>query len=85
MKNSPAINWNTWTPEGAEHSQFKIGTEFYSCDTHRWRCTDIGSRVIVAIRIDEHKDKTWYDGPPYAVAETVFDEYSRQGVTLVKI
>jgi len=44
------------------------------------RCTDIGTRVIVAIRIDDHPDDpSWYNGPPYAVAESVFDEYDQQG------
>ncbi|HEY1943980.1 MAG TPA: hypothetical protein VGH40_17855 [Roseiarcus sp.] len=32
-------------------SDFAIGLEFW-CGAHRWRCTDIGSRVVVAIRID---------------------------------
>ena len=65
---------------------------------HLWRCTDIGSRVVVAIRldraetvsvvvrggkpgpetrsvIDSRDDPSWFNGPPYAIAETVFDEY----------
>lgn len=84
-----------------EHDEFHIGLEFW-CGGRRWRCTDIGSRVIVAIRVDEteiatseagvvtHKVLTgdeaeregWYRGPPYAVAETVFDEYDLGGCTL---
>ena len=76
-----------------EHSDFHIGCEFMTA-TGRWRCTDIGSRTIVAIKIDPielvqletgHKTKRhlsyaeaeregWFDGPPYALAETVFDE-----------
>ena len=42
----------------------------------------VGSRVIVAIRIDDHPDDaSWYNGLPYAVAECVFDEYDQQGCT----
>ncbi|MBV8492071.1 MAG: hypothetical protein JO162_01175 [Alphaproteobacteria bacterium] len=34
-----------------QHSEFKIGGTF-RCDGRLWRCTDIGTRTIVAIRID---------------------------------
>ena len=78
-----------------DHSEFEIGLEF-RCGDGIFRCTDVGSRVIVAIRVDEvevgtkHEDgaithstlsraeaeaKGWFDGPPFAVAELVFDEY----------
>ena len=30
---------------------FVIGEEFYTA-TGKWRCTDIGTRVIVAVRVD---------------------------------
>ena len=33
-------------------SEFQIGCEFAS-DGGRWRCTDVGTRVVVAIRIDQ--------------------------------
>jgi hypothetical protein len=34
------------------------------------------------MRIDDHPDDpSWYNGPPYAVAEYVFDEYGQQGCT----
>ena len=49
---------------------FRIGKEFYTA-TGKWRCTDIGTRVIVAIRLDKD-DVSWYAGPPFAVAESVF-------------
>lgn len=55
------------------YDDFSVGTEFYT-DTGRWRCTDKGTRVIVAIHLDKD-DERWYNGPPYAVAEQVFDEY----------
>jgi hypothetical protein len=78
------------------HSDFIIGGEF-RCGGHQWRCTDIGARVIVAIRIDgvgvgsnvaalrrtltrdEAEADGWFNGPPYAVLETVFDEDDMQG------
>ncbi len=74
------------------HTEFAIADTFW-CGGRQWRCTDIGSRTIVAIRIDsvdvastapdlcrtlsqaEAEAEGWFKGPPYAVAETVFDEY----------
>jgi len=64
------------------HSDFHIGVEF-EVGEKLWRCTDVGSRVIVAVCLSDHpKDPSWYDGPPYAVAEFVFDEDSIQGCKL---
>ena len=34
-----------------KHSEFTTGGEFW-CGCRQWRCTDIGKRTIVAIRID---------------------------------
>ena len=56
-----------------KHSDFEIGTEFLTA-VGRWRCTDVGARTIAAIRLDLDHDPSWYNGPPYAVAEYVFDE-----------
>lgn len=77
------------------HSDFKIGTLFRSGHGFaEWRCTDVGTRVITAIRLDrvekcvmengekktiimrftQARDEGWFNGPPYAVHETVFDE-----------
>ncbi len=42
--------------------------------TGRWRCTDVGTRTIVAIRLNHDDDPRWYEGPPYAIVEHVFDE-----------
>lgn len=75
-----------------KHADFSIGLEFMT-DTGQWRCTDIGTRTITAIKISEvqvtHQaddgqltsevvctDSSWFSGPPYAVAESVFDEDS---------
>lgn len=73
------------------HNEFTVGGEFW-CGGRQWRCTDIGTRTITAIRIDrvqvdsttpelrrlldreEAERDGWFNGPPYAVAEIVFDE-----------
>ena len=77
-----------------DHSCCQIGTEF-RCGEKIYRCTDVGSRSIVAIRVDgvevstmsngdistkilarsEAETDGWFNGPPYAIAEIVFDEY----------
>ena len=60
------------------HSDFTIDGEFVTA-TGTWRCTDIGARTIVAIKISGYDDPSWFNGPPYAVAEVVFDEDDREG------
>lgn len=59
-----------------KHSDFEIGLEFGTA-TGLWRCTDIGTRTIIAINVTD--DSSWMNGPPYAVAERVFDEYDMDG------
>ena len=61
-----------------KRADFSIGCEFLTA-AGRWRCTDIGKRTIAAIRLDHDDDASWYNGPPYAVVETVFDEYDFEG------
>lgn len=74
------------------HKEFTIGGTFW-WSNRQWRCTDIGTRTIIAIRIDsvavgstkpelrrtigyaEALADGWFNGPPYAVAESVFDEH----------
>jgi hypothetical protein len=34
-----------------KHSDFHIGTEFFT-GAGKWRCTDVGTRVIVAISLE---------------------------------
>lgn len=53
-----------------------IGDEFTTA-TGRWRVTDVGTRVVVAIKVSSVSDPSWLDGPPYAVVETVFDEHDQ--------
>jgi len=75
------MSMSDFTPTGMNHTDFFIGCEFMT-GSGKWRCTDIGTRVIVAIRIDDHPDDpSWYNGPPYAVAEHTFDEYDQEGCT----
>src|SRR3954451_102548 len=75
-----------------EHFEFVIG-EAFTTGHGLWRCTDVGTRTVVAIRIDSaevvsvlggrethsvvdpRRDPSWLHGPPYALVETVFDEY----------
>jgi hypothetical protein len=82
-----------------ELSDFKIGGEFNFAGK-RWRCTDIGTRVVAAICLEpvtvgyvtsnsdsvkrRDNDPSWFNGPPYAVSETVFDEYDQPACTVVK-
>ena len=86
-----------------QHCDFAIGLEFW-CAEKRWRCTDVGTRVIVAISLeprdmvrlerglDGHSkrieiryvstDPRDLSGPPYGVAECVFDEHDVEGCSL---
>lgn len=62
--------------------EFRLQGDFY-CAGKKWRCTDIGTRIITAICISNHtKDPSWLNGPPYACAEAVFDEYDQEGCSL---
>jgi hypothetical protein len=79
-----------------EHKDFSIGQEFL-CGGKRWRCTDVATRVIVAICVseititseysaitqtvskEEAETQGWFNGPPYAVEEIVFDEDDMEG------
>lgn len=54
-------------------SDFRIGLEFWMSGK-QYRCTDVGSRTAVAIRLDPNLDSSWFKGPTYAVVEHVIDE-----------
>lgn len=56
-----------------KHADFRIGLEFVGSAGFRWRCTDVGTRTILAILLDR-SDAHWYQGPPYIAKEVVFDE-----------
>jgi hypothetical protein len=62
---------------GMKHADFQIGTEFLTA-TGRWRVTDIGTRTVIAIKLDR-PDMGDFNGPPYSVLESVFDEYDFDG------
>jgi hypothetical protein len=76
--------------------EFSVRKIFW-CGDRKWLCTDIGTRIVVAICLDDLRiikcghaasgdctahqltretflQEGWLYGPPYAVAETVFDE-----------
>lgn len=57
-------------------NEFIIGQSFWLTGLE-WKCTDIGTRTICAIQLDKN-DPSWYNGPPYAVAECVIDEYDQE-------
>jgi len=59
---------------------FELGKEFYTA-TGKWRCTDIGTRVTVAIHLNQEEPMN-YNGPPYSIPENVFDEYDVEGCSL---
>jgi hypothetical protein len=83
-----------------KYSDFIIGQEFL-CGGKRWRCTDVGTRVIVAICVseititseyaamtqtvskEEAETQGWFNGPPYAVEEIVFDQNDMEGCEAV--
>lgn len=35
------------------HEEFRIGMEFW-CGGRRWRCTDVGTRTVVAVCLERH-------------------------------
>ncbi len=51
--------------------QYQIGTEFYT-GSGKWRCTDVGTRVIVAMKIDPVEVTTisYYGPEDYDFTET---------------
>lgn len=65
-----------------DHQEFEIGLEF-QCGGKVWRCTDVGTRTIAAICVSEARDGSWLRGPPYAIVESVFNEYDFGGCKTV--
>lgn len=58
---------------------FSIGHDFTNATGVVWRCTDKGSRTILAIEINDDRDPAWFIGPPYVVEEVIFDERAMSG------
>lgn len=55
-------------------ARFPIGSHFtVGCKDEVWRVTDVGTRVVVAVA----RRSGWMAGPPYALAEVVFDEHDQ--------
>lgn len=61
------------------HGDFKIGLVF-ECGGRQWTCTDVGTRVIIAVLTEELALNP--GGPPYSIKEDVFDEYDFQSCHL---
>lgn len=54
-----------------KHSDFHIGLEFLGLAGFRWRCSDVGTRTVVAIQLDHDDDPNWVS------RATVYREGSR--------
>jgi hypothetical protein len=48
------VSRHKYTNPNMIHNQFHIGLSFW-CGGKRWRCTDVGSRTIVAISLEPHE------------------------------
>jgi len=66
-----------------KHADFAIGTIFRT-GAGVWQCTDVGTRTIVAIKIEPDRDASWRNGPPYVVPEHVFDENDFGGMEILE-
>jgi hypothetical protein len=53
-----------------------------TCGGADWIVTDIGTRTFSAVKVEPERDASWLSGPPYSVAETVFDECDIPAVTM---
>ena len=58
--------------------EFAIGAEFLARGA-RWRCTDIGTRTVVAIRVDEAQISTQIDGGPVTTRTISGEEADAMG------
>ena len=60
-----------------KHSDFQIGTEFFTA-AGRWRCTDVGTRVIVAISLEPREMmRQWTDAKGERMQETFISDDPR--------
>jgi hypothetical protein len=59
---------------GMRLADFRIGMEFWMSGT-RWRCTDIGTRLVIAIQLVYDDDPGWYKGPPYAIPQSTIEPH----------
>lgn len=94
----PMENWSDWmllaalaahlkAPSAAhlraDLGELGIGGQFL-CGDAEWIVTDIGTRTLSAIKLDEKAkaDPSWIEGPPYALAEVCFDEEDIKAIEL---
>ncbi|MBD8088468.1 hypothetical protein IFT48_00490 [Pseudomonas fluorescens] len=56
-------------------SQFYIGLVFNSGGGFEYRCTDVGTRTVLAVLLSGI-DPVFVEGPPYIQTEEVFSEHS---------
>jgi len=70
---------NNADDETFAHSDFRIGTEFYT-EAGLWRCTDIGTRTIVAVKVEDGYPSPEHHPPFSDAVEMVFDEYDFDGL-----
>ena len=66
---------------GMRLSDFTVGLEFWMSG-FRWRCTDVGSRLVIAIQLNHDHEPEWYSGPPYAVPECPIDVLNLRACSL---
>jgi hypothetical protein len=64
-----------------EHSDFVIGETFWWGELP-WRCSDIGTRVVMAIRFDIDTYSISDMKPPNGMVEEVFDESAIKDCTV---
>lgn len=67
-----------------KHSDFKIGESFFLNDIE-WKCTDKGTRVIVAVKLRDLDKGEVLKGPPYSICEYTLDEYDILGCNKEKV
>ena len=61
---------------------FEIGKPFLMGD-RVWICTDVGSRTICAVLLDDLL-RSGDSGPPYSICETVLDRYDMDGCESIR-
>lgn len=76
------IGLEFWTPVEQHITIGPGGKLTYTPHRERWYCTDVGSRTVVAVRIDSNG--TQPISPPYYDEEVVFDEYAIPRLELAK-
>jgi hypothetical protein len=66
---------------GMRLSDFSIGLEFWM-SVVRWRCTGIGTQLVIAIKLNHEDDPSSYEGSPDAVVESAIDAHDLKACSL---